>query len=92
MPTIEHRPPLLEVSQPTETLLLEHGIADGERLVDDQHIRIHMGDYREGQPHGHTRAVGLDRLINELTDIGEGQDAVHPRECDLARKAEYACI
>lgn len=41
-------PVLPELVEPAEAFLLEIGVADGQRLVDDQDIGIHMRDHGEG--------------------------------------------
>jgi hypothetical protein len=66
-------------AQPAEALLLEVGVAHGQRLVDDEDVGIDMRDDREGEAHGHAGGVGLDGLVDELADIGEGQDVGEPR-------------
>jgi hypothetical protein len=74
----EHGALLLEAAQPPEALLLEVGVAHRQRLVDDEHVRVHMRDHREGEAHGHARGVGLHRLVDELADVGEGEDLGEP--------------
>lgn len=56
---------------------LERRIADGKGLVHDQDVRIGMHLHREGQAQGHAGTVGLDRLVDELADVGELDDAAH---------------
>lgn len=51
-------------------------LSDRKRFINQKNIRIHMRDYREGQPHIHAARVGLDGLINAMANIGKRQDVV----------------
>ena len=53
---------------------LKRGIAHRQRLVHDQDIGLHMYLHRKCQPHRHARAVGLDRLIDVIADVGKRDD------------------
>ncbi len=55
---------------------LEAGVADGERFVDDEDVGLHVGGDGEGEAHDHAAAVRFDRLIEEVTDLGEGGDGL----------------
>ena len=59
-----------------EALLLECIVANGQHLVDDQDLRLEVSGDGEGQPHVHPRGVALDRRVEELLDLGEGDDLV----------------
>src|SRR5262249_24056533 len=74
----EHdRPTLLrDLAHLPEALLLEHRIADGEDLVDKQDFLFEMRRHRERQPHIHPARVPLDGRVEELLDLGEGDDLV----------------
>ena len=51
-------------------------VADGQDLVDDQDLRLQVGRDREGQPDVHPAGVALHRRVEELLDLGEGDDLV----------------
>ena len=70
---------LLEIAQPANAFLLEERVAHRKCLVDDQYIRVHMGNYRKGEAQVHAAGIGLDRLIDKIADLGEGFDVRKPR-------------
>ncbi len=55
----------------------EHGIAHGQRLVDDEDLGVHVDGRGEGQPHVHAARIFLDRAGDEVADLGEGLDGRH---------------
>ena len=55
---------------------LEFGVADGEDFVYDQDFRLEVGGHGKGQARIHARAVALDRRVDELLDLREGDDLV----------------
>ncbi len=59
-----------------QALLLEPGVADGEDLVDQQDLGLEMGGHCERQTHVHPARVVLHRRIEELLDLGEGDNLV----------------
>jgi hypothetical protein len=73
---------------PRHRLRLERGIADRQRLVHDQDIGVGMHLHREREAHRHAGAVGLDGLVDEVADVGEGDDRVHPFAHLLRRQAQ----
>ena len=70
------RPPLGHVAHLAEALLLELGVADRQHLVDDQDFRLQVRGHGERQPHVHAAGIVLDRRVEELLDLGEGDDLV----------------
>ena len=72
----EEDPVFLEAPEEAHALLHEEDIPDGEGLVHDEHIGVHMGDHGEGQPHVHAAGISLHRLVHVLTDVGKGGDVV----------------
>jgi hypothetical protein len=70
-------PSLLELDDPVDRLLLEITVADGQRLVDDQHVGIDVRGDRESEPEHHARRVGLDRPREEFPELGELEDLRH---------------
>ena len=55
---------------------LERGIADRQCLVDDQDVGVDVHLHRERQAQCHAGAVGLDRLVDVVADVGEGDDVI----------------
>src|SRR4051812_33512605 len=56
-------PLFLELANLVHTLLLKMAVADGERLVDNENVRIDVDRNREREPHVHPRGVRLDRTV-----------------------------
>ena len=85
----EHdRPSLgLELLDPAQALGLEQLVADGEHLVDEQHVGVEVDGHGEPEAHVHARRVVLDRLVDELLQLGEGDDLVEAAVDLLARHA-----
>ena len=72
-----HRAPAVpDVLHLVQALLLEARVADREDLVHHQDLRLQMGSHGERQPHVHAARVVLDRRVEELLDLGEGDDLV----------------
>ena len=69
-------PAALEVADPAEALLLERLVADGEHLVEQQHVGLHVHRDREAEPHVHPGGVGPHRHVGEGLELGEGDDLV----------------
>ena len=65
---------LHELAKEPHALLDEEGVADGERLIDDQHVRIDVRDDGERQAHDHARRIGFQRLIEKVPDVGKLDD------------------
>ena len=59
-----------------EALALEGDVADGEHFVDEQDVCVEMCGNREREPHVHAAGVALHRCVDELLDLGEGDDLV----------------
>ena len=64
----------LEPEELLEALLLEGGVADGEHLVDQQDLGVDLDRGREREPHEHPRGVVLQAQVEELLELGEGDD------------------
>ena len=52
----------------------EGGIADGQRLIDDQDVGFGVGTDREGQPRAHAGGIKPHRLIEKRADRGKPGD------------------
>jgi hypothetical protein len=63
-----------------EALMLEVGVADGQRLVDDQDVGPARGGDAERQAHLHARRVHAHRLVDVVADVGERFDLRHQRD------------
>ena len=67
---------VLELADLVQALALERLVADGEHLVDQQHVGVDVHGDREGEPHVHARGVELHLGVDELLDAGELDDLV----------------
>ncbi len=67
--------------------LAEVNVADGEGFVHQQNLGIEMDGDREGEPHDHAAGIGLDRLVDEVADLGEVGDFREPAIHLFGRKA-----
>ncbi len=62
-----------------EALALERLVADGECFVDHQDVRIDMDRHGEREPDVHAARIDLDRLVDEVADVGECRDRIEAR-------------
>ena len=51
-------------------------VADGQHLVDEQHVGVDVNRDREAEAHVHPRRVGLDRRVDEVVHLGEVDNLV----------------
>ena len=65
-----------ELGELVEALVREAFVADGQHLVDEQHVRIDVNRHGEAEPHVHAGRVGLHRRVDELPQLGELDDLV----------------
>src|SRR5579859_5634394 len=74
----QHRPTFAarELIHLAETFFLEFDVADGENLVDNQDFRFEVGCNGEGEAYIHARGIAFDRSVDELLNLGEGDDLV----------------
>ena len=68
--------PLLELEDLPEALALERLVADGEHLVEEEHVRLDVRRDREAEPHVHARRVGAHGQVDEVLEPGERDDLV----------------
>ena len=54
-------------------------VADGQHLVDQQHVGVDVHRDREPEPGVHPARVRLDRVVRETLELGEGDDLVDAR-------------
>ena len=78
----------LEVLHPSDAAALELRVADRERLVDDQHVRLEVRCHGERQPQAHAGGVALQRRVEEAFHAGERGDLVEARAHVAAGHAE----
>ena len=74
----EHDRPVLgaELAHLLERLALEARVADRQRLVDQQDVRVHVHGDREPEPPVHARRVRVHRHVHEVLELGELHDLV----------------
>ena len=51
--------------------LPEIDVADGQGFIHQQDLRVHVDRHGECQADHHAARIGLDRLIDEVADLGE---------------------
>ena len=56
---------------PFLALCSETGIADGEHLVEDKHLRVNRGGYRKAETRAHTGGIVLDRYMHKVLELGK---------------------
>ena len=69
---------LLELLELVIALCLEEHVADTESLIDDQNLRVDVDGHRERESYEHSARVGLDRLVDKVADVSEGNDFLQP--------------
>src|SRR2546423_8200552 len=77
-----------EVADARLAFLLEALVADREHLVDDEDVRLDVLGDGEAKPRVHSRAVVLDRHVDEVAQLGKGDDAIELPLHLPAREAE----
>nr|WP_315729194.1 MULTISPECIES: hypothetical protein [unclassified Bradyrhizobium] len=71
---ISHRLPHV-----ADAFLLEEDVADAQRLIDQQHLRLETGGGGERQTDDHAAGIGLGRLVDEIADVRKRGDFVEFR-------------
>src|SRR5262249_51369536 len=69
-------PALRKLLKPAERPLLEAEVANGQHLVDDEHVGVQVRGDREAQARVHPGGVPLDGGIEKLRDARELDDLV----------------
>ena len=75
-----------------DALLLELHVAHGQDFVDEQYLGLEVGRDREREPQGHPGRVALDRHVDELLDLGEGDNLVEPGLYLLLPHAQHRAV
>ena len=65
-----------DLAHPTQTFLLEGGVAYGQHFVHDQDLRFQVRGHGEGQAQIHAGGVALHGSIHEFLDVGKGDDLI----------------
>ena len=73
-------------------LCLEKYISNGQRLVDDQNLRVNVYCNCKSKTHKHTAGVGLYGLIYIVSDIGKFKDLGEFFLNLLVRKAHHRSV
>ena len=83
---------LLELEDLPEALALELLVADGEHLVEQEHVDVEMRGDREAEPHVHARRVRPHRHVDEPLELRERDDLVHVPPDGLALQAKDCAV
>ena len=67
----------LELGDLAEALALERLVADGEHLVEQQHVGLDVRRDREAEAHVHPGRVRPHGQVDEALELGERDDLVH---------------
>jgi len=77
----------LHLTNSEQALVLENGIAYGQRFVDKDDVGVDVNRRGKRQPHEHAARIHLDRLGDELADTGEALDVRQASTYFLQRHA-----
>src|ERR1044072_631229 len=80
------------LTHPLETLLLKLRVADGQHLVDDQNLSLHVRGDAEREAHVHSGRVTLYGCVNELLDFRERYNLVELATDLRLAHAEYCTV
>jgi hypothetical protein len=81
-----------EFLHPRVALHLEPLVADRQRLVHEQDVRLDVGRDREGEPRRHARRVGPNGRVDELLQLRPLDDSWSPAPHFGAREAEQRAL
>ena len=73
-------------------LLVKRLVADGEHFVDEQHVGIDVDRHGEPEAHVHAGRVGLHRRVDELLELGKGDDLVEALGNRALRQSEHHAV
>ena len=83
---------LLELVDLAEALALELLVADGEHLVEQQHVDLEVRGDGEAEAHDHARRVRADGQLHEALELGERLDLGHVPADRLALEPEDRAV
>ena len=83
---------LLEFLKLVITFRLEEHVADGQRLIHDQDLRLDIDGQRKSQTDEHTGRISFHRLMHKVPDIGKRQDIIQLRINLLFGKTDHGAI
>ena len=72
----DRRATVPELLHSAEALGLEGAVAHGQHLVDEQRSGVDVDGHGEPEPHEHPRRIELHRSVDEVVELGEGDDVV----------------
>ena len=81
-----------ELAHPLDAAVLEGGVTDRDRLVDDEHVGLEVGGEREAEAELHPRGELLDRLLQRRADPGELDDLVEAAADVVSRQPEDPAV
>ena len=81
-----------ELGELVEALVRERLVADGEHLVDQQHVGVDVDGHGEAEAHVHAGRVGLHRRVDEVLEFGELHDLVEAPGDLALRQAEHDAV
>ena len=72
--------------------MLEEEVPHAEGLVDDEDLGLDRGLQGKGQPHHHAAGVRLDRLLDEIANVGKAGDLVEARINFTPGKSHHGAV
>ncbi len=76
----DDRDPLAaELGDARHALVLEGGVADGHDLVEQEDVRVEVRGDREAEAGVHAARIGAHRSVDEVAELRELDDVLHPR-------------
>src|SRR5260370_143813 len=72
-----------QIAHGSQALLLKGGVANGQYLINEEHVGTEVGGHGETKPHAHAAGVAFDGRVQEPADVGKLDDPVQCR-LDLA--------
>ena len=79
---------LLQSGHGGHALGLKVHVAHRQRLIHDHDVRLGNDVHRERQAHIHPARIGLDRLLDEVADVGKGGNVIEACRRFLGAQAQ----
>ena len=79
---------LLQSGHGAHALGLKVHVAHRQRLIHDHDVRLGNDVHRERQAHIHPARIGLDRLLDEVADVGKGGNVIEACRRFLGAQAQ----